>query len=205
MRGSLESSTDPETSCQGELVATRHRSLRLKISAPIETAFNSVQQVKRPKRPRERYKVPLSRASPEPASKRVRISPASAGESDRWKTISEARVESWRENAAWPTEEQETTMDSFRDIVNHALASKRSSASLSRKRSNVVLLRKQLRHRHRATNNHGIRRLLHIYIHCTKLNSGRLITFAPTHIKHGKVFLCLKRVRIVCDFLMTAL
>ncbi|KIX01611.1 uncharacterized protein Z518_09337 [Rhinocladiella mackenziei CBS 650.93] len=49
---------------------------------------------------------------------------------------SEARVEYWTNNGTWPTEGQEKTMDRFRDIVNHALARKRSG-SLSRKRSNT--------------------------------------------------------------------
>ncbi|KAF1962655.1 hypothetical protein CC80DRAFT_521710 [Byssothecium circinans] len=83
---------------------------------------NSVQQAKTSKRPREEDEVLPSRASPEPVSKRVRTSAALVGE--------------LRENGTWPTEEQEKTMDRFRDI-HHALARKRSSASLRRKRSDA--------------------------------------------------------------------
>ncbi|KAF7854696.1 hypothetical protein EAF04_010265 [Stromatinia cepivora] len=53
-----------------------------------------------------------------------------------WKTIGEARIEFWRENGTWPTEEQEKTMDRFRAIVDNMRAQKRS---LSRKRSNASL------------------------------------------------------------------
>lgn len=86
------------------------------------------------KRPQE-DEVPPSRASPEPSSKRIRTSAAPVSKPVR-KTISEARVDFWRENGTWPTEEQENTMDRFRDLVNHARARKRS---LRRKRSNASL------------------------------------------------------------------
>lgn len=86
------------------------------------------------KRSRE-DEVPPSRVSPEPSAKRVRTSAAPVSKPVR-KTISEARTEFWAENETWPTEEQESTMDRFRDLVKHARARKRS---LSRKRSNTSL------------------------------------------------------------------
>ncbi|KAL2415544.1 hypothetical protein ABEF95_011750 [Exophiala dermatitidis] len=115
----------------------RRRSLRLQGAEPIQTAPDSVQQAKTPKRPRE-GEVPPFRSSSEQLPKRLRTSAASVGERVGWETISEARVEYWSENGTWPTQEQEKTMDRFRDIVNHALARKRSG-SLSRKRSNASL------------------------------------------------------------------
>ncbi|KAF2245184.1 hypothetical protein BU26DRAFT_386315, partial [Trematosphaeria pertusa] len=117
----------------------RRRSLRLQRADPIQTTPNSVQQAKTPKRPREEGEVPPFRSSPEPLPKRVRTSAASVGEQVGWETISEARVDYWRENGTWPTEEQEKTMDRFRDIFHHALARKRSSASLRRKRSDASI------------------------------------------------------------------
>ena len=117
----------------------RRRSLRLQAANPIQTTSNAVQQAKTLKRPREEDQVLPSRASPEPVLKRVRTYAASVGEPVGRKTISEARVEFWRENGTWPTEEQEKTMDRFRDIAHHALARKRSSASLRRKRSDASI------------------------------------------------------------------
>lgn len=116
----------------------RRRSLRLQTANLTQIRSNSVQQAKTPKRPRE-DEVPPSRVSPEPFPKRVRTSAASVGEPVRWKTTSEARVGYWTENGTWPTEEQEKTIDRFRDIVHHALARKRSSASLRRKRSHASM------------------------------------------------------------------
>ncbi|KAI9674642.1 MAG: hypothetical protein M1822_009046 [Bathelium mastoideum] len=52
-------------------------------------------------------------------------------------TISEARLGFWTEEGKWPTEEQERTMDRFRDLVQHALPRKRSKSSLCRKRSDT--------------------------------------------------------------------
>lgn len=46
--------------------------------------------------------------------------------------------EHWTKNGTWPIEEQANAMDRFQDIVNHALARKRSGY-LSRKRSNASL------------------------------------------------------------------
>ncbi|KAI1277744.1 hypothetical protein F5Y07DRAFT_407285 [Xylaria sp. FL0933] len=62
--------------------------------------------------------------TPEPLPKRVRTSAASVGDHLGRETISEARVDSRRENGTWPTEEQEKTMVRFRDIAQHALARK---------------------------------------------------------------------------------
>jgi hypothetical protein len=91
---------------------------------------SSVQQAKMPKPPREEDEL---------FSKRVRTSAVSASGLVQWKTISDARVNFWRQNGSWPTEEQESTMDRFREIANHALARKRSSASLRRKRSDASM------------------------------------------------------------------
>ncbi|KAH8724127.1 hypothetical protein GQ44DRAFT_773382 [Phaeosphaeriaceae sp. PMI808] len=60
-----------------------------------------------------------SHASLEPPAKRVLTSTALVRQ-----IIGEARIEFWRENGTWPTEEQEKTMDRFRDIVGHARAKK---------------------------------------------------------------------------------
>lgn len=110
----------------------RCRSLRLQGADPIQTTSGSVQQAKTRKRPRE-DEIPPSSPSLEPFPKRVRTS---VSEPLKPKTISEARVDYWRETGAWPTEEQEGTMDRFRELVDHARARKRS---LSRKRSNASL------------------------------------------------------------------
>jgi hypothetical protein len=91
------------------------------------------------KRPREEDEVTPSPTSPEPLSKRIRTSAATVGNSAGQKMIKEARVDFWRERGTWPTEEQEKTMDRFRDIVQHTLAKKRSSASLRRKRSDISI------------------------------------------------------------------
>jgi hypothetical protein len=72
-----------------------------------------------------------SRVSPESSPKRLRTSAAPTR-----KTIGEARIEFWRERGTWPTEEQETTIHLFRELVDDACARKRS---LSRKRSNASL------------------------------------------------------------------
>ncbi|KAF2175363.1 hypothetical protein K469DRAFT_743364 [Zopfia rhizophila CBS 207.26] len=95
---------------------------------------NGRASAKTPKRPREEDEVPPSSASPEPLLKRVQTSAASVDELVGWETISEARVDYWRKHGTWPTEEQEKEMDRFRDIVRHALARKRLSAFLRRKR-----------------------------------------------------------------------
>ena len=84
-------------------------------------------QAKR-KRPQEEESSPVS---PQSSTKRRRVSAAPSQ-----RTIGEARIEFWREQGTWPTEEQETTMHRFREIVDGARASKRS---LSRKRSNASL------------------------------------------------------------------
>jgi hypothetical protein len=94
----------------------------------IQTQNRSQTRQVEEKRPRE-DEVPL--VSPKSSTKRARTPTASVR-----KTISEARIEFWRENGDWPTEEQEKTMDRFRQLVNDARARKRS---LSRKRSNASL------------------------------------------------------------------
>ncbi|KAG5294488.1 hypothetical protein I7I48_11015 [Histoplasma ohiense] len=104
----------------------RRRTLLLQVANHIQSQPKSTRRVKTPKRPREDDEAPSSHASPH----RPRTSAT---------PISEARVEHWTKNGAWPTEEEEEqTMDRFRDIVNDALARKRSS-SLNRKRSNASL------------------------------------------------------------------
>ncbi|KAM3080033.1 hypothetical protein ACMFMF_003446 [Clarireedia jacksonii] len=69
-----------------------------------------------------------SRVSPESSHKRQRTSTAPTQN-----TIKKARIEFWRERGTWPTQEQETTMRRFRELVDDARATRRS---LSRKRSN---------------------------------------------------------------------
>lgn len=104
----------------------RRRTLLLQVANHIQSQPKSTRRVKTPNRPREDHEAPSSHASPH----RPRTSAP---------PISEARVEHWTKNGAWPTEEEEEqTMDRFRDIVNDALARKRSS-SFSRKRSNASL------------------------------------------------------------------
>jgi hypothetical protein len=83
--------------------------------------------VKATKRPREDEALTGNLA--EPFSKRLRTSAS----------ISEARVDFWRKRGNWPTEEEEKTMDRFRDIVKHALARKKSTSSLRRKRSDASI------------------------------------------------------------------
>ncbi|KAH8723888.1 hypothetical protein GQ44DRAFT_292715 [Phaeosphaeriaceae sp. PMI808] len=85
------------------------------------------------KQPRE-IEVPPSHASFEPPAKRVQTSTALVG-----KTIGEARIEFWGEKGIWPTEEQEKTMNQFRDITQHALTKKRSKSTLRRKCSDVSI------------------------------------------------------------------
>lgn len=84
-------------------------------------------QAEKQKRPRE-DEVMSPPVSLEPALKRTRTV---------WKTISDARVDHWREHGTWPHAEQEETMDRFRRLVQDALARKKSSASLRRKRSDA--------------------------------------------------------------------
>lgn len=90
-------------------------------------------QAEKQKRPRE-HEASSSHASLETPAKRVRTSTIPGQ-----KTIGEARIEFWKENGTWPTEEQEKTMDRFQDIVQHALARKRSKSSLRRKRSDASI------------------------------------------------------------------
>ncbi|KAF1993927.1 hypothetical protein P154DRAFT_549292 [Amniculicola lignicola CBS 123094] len=104
----------------------RRRSLRLQSAHPIQRTPDSVQQAKTPKSPPEGEVSPTLRPL-EPFPKRVRTSV---------QTLSEGRVDYWRETGVWPTEEQEATMDRFRELVGHARARKRSP---SRKRSNASL------------------------------------------------------------------
>lgn len=118
--------------------AQRRRSLRLQGADPIQKTPDPVQQAKTPKRTREEDEVSPPFPSLEPFPKRVRTSIASASIPVR-KTIIEARVDYWNENQTWPTEEQENTMDRFRDLAQPVLARKKSSASLRRKRSDASI------------------------------------------------------------------
>ncbi|KAL5432966.1 hypothetical protein PMIN06_011834 [Paraphaeosphaeria minitans] len=104
-------------------------------AGPIQTPPDSVQRSKRPRQEDE----DRTSSSLEPPVKRTRASAASVDGKLGCQTIGEARVDYWRENGNWPTEEQEKTMDRFRDIIHHALARKRSSASLRRKRSDASI------------------------------------------------------------------
>lgn len=101
-----------------------------RLTVPIQTTPNFIQQAKTPKRPQGEDEDSSAHPSLEPFPKRVRTSTASASEPARRKTIREARVDYWNENQSWPTEEQEKTMDRFRNLVQPALARKKSSASL---------------------------------------------------------------------------
>ncbi|EOA81597.1 uncharacterized protein SETTUDRAFT_174275 [Exserohilum turcica Et28A] len=94
---------------------------------------------KSPKRAREEDEVSHPLPSLEPFPKRVRTSTASVGKPARRKTITEARVDYWNETRTWPTEEQENTMDRFRDLAQPVLARKKSLASLRRKRSDASI------------------------------------------------------------------
>lgn len=70
----------------------------------------------------------------EPSAKRVRTSSPVV-----WKTLSEARVQFWRDNGTWPTEEEEMSMEtieSFRNMAKYMHAQKRT---LSRKGSDASL------------------------------------------------------------------
>jgi len=86
-------------------------------------------QVEKQKRPREDEDT-LSRISLERSSKRIQTD---------WKATSEARVDYWRENGTWPNAEQEESMDRYRELVQPALARKKSSTSLRRKRSDASI------------------------------------------------------------------
>ncbi|KAF2259162.1 hypothetical protein CC78DRAFT_572088 [Lojkania enalia] len=98
---------------------------------PLQTKPHK--QAEKQKRPRE-DEASSSHASLETPAKRVRTSTIPVQ-----KTIGEARIEFWKENGTWPTEEQEKTMDRFQDIVQHTLARKRSKSSLRRKRSDASI------------------------------------------------------------------
>lgn len=115
----------------------RCRSLCLEGAIPVQIASDAVQQVETLKRPREEGQDPSFCSSPEPFLKRARASKTPVSEQTEWKTISEARIDHWLENGNWLTEEQEQIIDHSRDIAHHALARKRSSASLRRKRSDT--------------------------------------------------------------------
>jgi hypothetical protein len=122
---------------QNQAVKTRKRTRdpdnNTSTERPRKRLSSQVKQV-REKRPRE-DEVPLSHVPAEPSTKRARTSTAPVR-----KTIDEARIEFWRENGTWPTEEQEKTIDRFRDIVQHALARKRSKSSLRRKRLDASII-----------------------------------------------------------------
>ncbi|KAF2817510.1 uncharacterized protein BDZ99DRAFT_513751 [Mytilinidion resinicola] len=118
-------------------LSTERPMKRLQIRNLPQTTSDSLPQAEKQKRPRG-DEVSPSCAPPEPLSKRIRTSTALVDKLSRWKTISEARIDYWREYRTWPTEEQEKTIDRFRDLVGHALA-KKSSGSLGRKRSNASL------------------------------------------------------------------
>ncbi|KAF1999267.1 hypothetical protein P154DRAFT_554896 [Amniculicola lignicola CBS 123094] len=134
-----DTETKPESFAQPPPTppAQRRKGLRLKGADLIQTTPGSAQQAKTPKRLQEEDEV--SHPSLEPFPKRVRTSTASARKPVRWKTITEARVDYWREKQTWPTEEQENTMDRFRDLVQPALVRKKSLASLRRKRSDASI------------------------------------------------------------------
>lgn len=107
-------------------------------SHPIQTTPISVQQAKTLKRPRDKDEVSPARPSLEPFLKRVRTFTASASKPVRRTTIRKFRVEYWNEHRRWPTEQQEQqeqTMNRFEDLAQCALARKKSSISLRRKRS----------------------------------------------------------------------
>ncbi|KAI9683913.1 MAG: hypothetical protein M1829_004248 [Trizodia sp. TS-e1964] len=98
-----------------ERVPNARKRARKQLQIPnCSLTSDPLQPAERQNRPRD-DEIPSSRHSPEPLSKRVRISPASAVEPLRWNTIREARIDYWRENGTWPSEDQENTMDRFRD------------------------------------------------------------------------------------------
>ncbi|KAL9075415.1 MAG: hypothetical protein Q9157_004040, partial [Trypethelium eluteriae] len=84
------------------------------------------EQIERQKRHQEVKATPSTSLKQSP--KRVRTIPP---------TINKARLGFWTEEGRWPTEEQEKTMDRFRDIVQYALPRKRTKSSLRRKRSDA--------------------------------------------------------------------
>jgi hypothetical protein len=112
-------SRDPENH-----TSTERPRQRLQTQNPPRT-----KQAKRKRHPED--ELHPSGVSPESPPKRLRTSAAPTQ-----KTIGEARIEFWRERGTWPTEEQETTIRRFRELVNDARARKRS---LSRKRSNASI------------------------------------------------------------------
>ncbi|KAF2257936.1 hypothetical protein CC78DRAFT_556780 [Lojkania enalia] len=97
---------------QGISKATRRSARILVIEKGSKSQMQSREQVEIPKRLRE-GEFP-SYASPGPSPKR-------------------------RDNGTWPTDEEEKSMDRFQDIVCHALARKKSSAFLRRKRSDASI------------------------------------------------------------------
>ncbi|KAF2005978.1 hypothetical protein P154DRAFT_570707 [Amniculicola lignicola CBS 123094] len=104
---------------------------RPRIKDPLQTKRHN--QVGKQKRPRE-DETSTPHASLQTPAKRARTTTVAVQE-----RIDEARIKFWRENGTWPTEEQEKTMDRFRDIVQHALPRKRSKSSLRRKRSDASI------------------------------------------------------------------
>lgn len=133
-RGPRENRLQTQSPSQTKQIESKHirgpRGNRLQTQRPSQT-----KQIKK-KRPQE-DEVPPSRVSPEPSAKRVQTTAAPVSKpiyEPVRRTISEARVKFWRDNGTWPTEEQEETMDRFRDLVQPALAKTKSSASLRRKR-----------------------------------------------------------------------
>ncbi|KAF2728559.1 hypothetical protein EJ04DRAFT_569426 [Polyplosphaeria fusca] len=120
-----------QTLVKKENSSHRRRSQRLKDISLGLTALDTVQQAKAPKRAREEDEPPPTRA------KRTRVFETSLADRLGLNTIARSRVECWRENKPWPTEEQEQEMDRFR-IIQHALPKKRSG-SLRRKRSDASI------------------------------------------------------------------
>ncbi|KAM3084840.1 hypothetical protein ACMFMG_003289 [Clarireedia jacksonii] len=100
---------------------------RLQTQTPSQT--KPIEQIGTRKQPLE-DEVSSSYTSLEQPSERARTV---------WNSISDFRVDFWRENRNWPTEEQEKTIDRFRDSIQHALARQRSNSSLHRKRSDTSI------------------------------------------------------------------
>ncbi|OJD17362.1 hypothetical protein AJ78_02547 [Emergomyces pasteurianus Ep9510] len=81
----------------------QQRRMSLHLPAANSTQTKSTQLVKAPKRPPED-----EATSPHATPKRALTSAI---------TISESRIEHWRKNCTWPTEEQENTMDRFEILL----------------------------------------------------------------------------------------